>query len=381
MSYAPQSSSNSNGTLVLVTLGVCALSLLELVLVVVGYVFIVGSMFFSRVTSDYQRNDAARAYQQAREFAERQQELQRQMERNRQNAARWNPPTSTPSIPQPPANRTTTQSGPGTPYPGLTLVGINDRVHILWGGTWYPGTVIQKTATHAKVHYDNYSDAFDELVTVDRLRKMSPSDSKYRQDSPTAQKTGPTFSPPKAIDPADTVNAPFNSRFPAQDTVTRTWRDRNGNVIFRGRLYGNFGAGVRLINEQPGAGSYQSSPFAFANLSAEDQAYVKRFPELSPDTVMSAGDNDPPPRRSVPQPMPTPSPVEPPKPAPAETDPLKTMRTWTDSTGQHKLEAVFLRVENGQVQLQRKDGKITTMPLERLSAPDRELIRAKHPGS
>jgi hypothetical protein len=50
-------------------------------------------------------------------------------------------------------------------------------------------------------------------------------------------------------------------------------------------------------------------------------------------------------------------------------------RTWTDSTGKHKIEAKFESVENGKVTLLRKDGKEVTLDLSKLSRADQEYVK------
>ena len=50
-------------------------------------------------------------------------------------------------------------------------------------------------------------------------------------------------------------------------------------------------------------------------------------------------------------------------------------RTWTDKTGQHTVKAEFIRVSNGNVLLNTDSGRIVSVPLEKLSEPDR--IHAK----
>ena len=54
-------------------------------------------------------------------------------------------------------------------------------------------------------------------------------------------------------------------------------------------------------------------------------------------------------------------------------------RTWTDATGQYKIEAELIDFENGQVQLRRADGKVINMPLEKLSVDDQLIVREKYP--
>ena len=50
-------------------------------------------------------------------------------------------------------------------------------------------------------------------------------------------------------------------------------------------------------------------------------------------------------------------------------------RTWTDNTGKYKIEATFVKVENGQVELKRADnGKVVKLPLSRLSDADKKYV-------
>lgn len=49
-------------------------------------------------------------------------------------------------------------------------------------------------------------------------------------------------------------------------------------------------------------------------------------------------------------------------------------RTWTDSTGTHKVEAAFVDIKDGQVRLKKKDGNILTIALDKLSDGDREVV-------
>ena len=51
-------------------------------------------------------------------------------------------------------------------------------------------------------------------------------------------------------------------------------------------------------------------------------------------------------------------------------------RTWTDSTGKFKVKATLVDLLDDKVQLQREDGKTVEVPLERLSAEDREAAKA-----
>ena len=51
-------------------------------------------------------------------------------------------------------------------------------------------------------------------------------------------------------------------------------------------------------------------------------------------------------------------------------------RTWTDSTGKHSIEAEFVGVEDGKVQLRKVDGSLIAVPLERLSEADRRHVQS-----
>lgn len=51
---------------------------------------------------------------------------------------------------------------------------------------------------------------------------------------------------------------------------------------------------------------------------------------------------------------------------------VEPLRTWTDSTGKFKIEARFVAVEETEVVLARDDGTTLRVPLEKLSALDRE---------
>jgi hypothetical protein len=50
-------------------------------------------------------------------------------------------------------------------------------------------------------------------------------------------------------------------------------------------------------------------------------------------------------------------------------------RTWTDSTGKFSVEARFAGYAMGVLKLQKKDGTTLKVPLERLSAADKEYVR------
>ena len=57
------------------------------------------------------------------------------------------------------------------------------------------------------------------------------------------------------------------------------------------------------------------------------------------------------------------------------------VRTWTDSSGGHQVEAEFVDENAGTVRLKKRDGRITSLPLERLSAADQTYIRTQQRGA
>ncbi|QDU29891.1 hypothetical protein ETAA8_50070 [Anatilimnocola aggregata] len=65
--------------------------------------------------------------------------------------------------------------------------------------------------------------------------------------------------------------------------------------------------------------------------------------------------------------------AEPPAAAPVA---VGGKRTWTDSTGKFKVEAAFLSLADGQVQLKKNDGKVIALPFDRLSTDDQNLAVA-----
>jgi hypothetical protein len=51
------------------------------------------------------------------------------------------------------------------------------------------------------------------------------------------------------------------------------------------------------------------------------------------------------------------------------------LRIWTDVTGTHKIEAAYLGVADGAVQLKRKDGREIRVPLEQMSQEDQHYVQ------
>lgn len=54
--------------------------------------------------------------------------------------------------------------------------------------------------------------------------------------------------------------------------------------------------------------------------------------------------------------------------------PSREYRTWSDTTGQFKLEAMFLIRKGSDVMLRTRDGKVMTVPFDRLSPADQAFV-------
>ena len=52
-------------------------------------------------------------------------------------------------------------------------------------------------------------------------------------------------------------------------------------------------------------------------------------------------------------------------------------RLWKDSTGRFQIEATFKEIRSGNVVLQKSDGSIIQVPLNRLSAADQAHLRGQ----
>jgi hypothetical protein len=60
----------------------------------------------------------------------------------------------------------------------------------------------------------------------------------------------------------------------------------------------------------------------------------------------------------------------------AEKQSARQTRTWTDTTGNFSVEAVLVGVASGKVRLKRKDGRVATVPIKRLSAADQQYLKS-----
>jgi hypothetical protein len=69
------------------------------------------------------------------------------------------------------------------------------------------------------------------------------------------------------------------------------------------------------------------------------------------------------------------------KAADTETDEAMPVRTWNDATGAFSVEAQFAGVEDGKVKLKKRDGKIVSVPLDRLSQEDRDFVASQVEGN
>jgi hypothetical protein len=56
-------------------------------------------------------------------------------------------------------------------------------------------------------------------------------------------------------------------------------------------------------------------------------------------------------------------------------DELTTKRKWQDASGQFSIEAEFITLQDGKVELKKPDGKTVLVPLDKLAAADQEIAR------
>ena len=52
-------------------------------------------------------------------------------------------------------------------------------------------------------------------------------------------------------------------------------------------------------------------------------------------------------------------------------------RTWTDTSGKFRTEAALAGVEDGEVRLEKRDGTIVTVPMEKLSDLDQQYVNSQ----
>lgn len=57
--------------------------------------------------------------------------------------------------------------GAATPADGFSA---GDEVEVQWKGSWYPASVLETKGNKYKIHYDGYSDSWDEWVGPSRIR-------------------------------------------------------------------------------------------------------------------------------------------------------------------------------------------------------------------
>jgi hypothetical protein len=126
------------------------------------------------------------------------------------------PPTNGPGSSRPPFP---SGSGRSTRTPGFELtassdVQAGDRIFIQWGSQWFPGKVVETSATQIKVHYDQYDATWDEWAAPNRVRAArSATPGRFSRTPPATTAATP---------------APAASSQPAAASKLRTWSDASG---------------------------------------------------------------------------------------------------------------------------------------------------------
>src|SRR5687768_5590778 len=57
--------------------------------------------------------------------------------------------------------------------------------------------------------------------------------------------------------------------------------------------------------------------------------------------------------------------------------PLASGREWTDASGKFKVEAELVAVRNGKAILEKPDGSVISVPVDKLSAADQEFLKSR----
>ncbi|GEM_PF-4479664 len=73
------------------------------------------------------------------------------------------PVISAPSAPQPKEESPTT-------HPSMFVLMPGDTVHVKWGDQWYDATVVRREGRRVLVHFDGWSNSFDQWVGSDRVK-------------------------------------------------------------------------------------------------------------------------------------------------------------------------------------------------------------------
>lgn len=131
--------------------------------------------------------------------------------------------------------------------------------------------------------------------------------------------------------------------------VMRTFRDRTGEHKIEAIAESMNDDRVKLRKNDGG-----SIVMDLVDLSRTDQSYLKTVdvPELEEDEsteIASSGDFG--------------------------EESTEEYRTFVDSTGKFKVEAVFVKLEDGKVTIRKRDGETKTLPLDKLSEEDQEFIK------
>lgn len=268
---------------------------------------------------------------------------------------------------------------------GACLASVGELFICIYGNYYFSGAMIrsrlaaidrQQQSNVAKIDAEQQARqrAMDEQYGRQPTSSGLPSLPPTRSSLPTPSKTS-NAPPAQTNTPPEPLAAPFNSRDLPQDSQDRDWKDRSGGVIFHGHLQGNYGTNVRLTRRS--GGSLKSIVLPAATLANEDQEFIKRFPVLANTAKVDAEAERARLMREAEQraeELRAPANLKTPMPAP---DPAAGQRTWTDSTGKFKIDAELIAVENGNVKLQRPDGKIVTMAIVKLSPADQALVRGR----
>lgn len=99
------------------------------------------------------------------------------------------------------------------PVPSRNQFYVGDHVSVLWNGKYYPSTVLNTNGNQYYIHYDGYSNTYDEWVDLSRIGYTGI------QPPPPV-----TIQPAPAPQPLPLANQPLKSRLKIGGQVEVLWK-------------------------------------------------------------------------------------------------------------------------------------------------------------
>jgi|GEM_PF-6314161 len=268
----------------------------------------------------------------------------------------------------------TTFPNNSSPVTVSTPLSIGDRVWVLEGGAWVSGIVKELLgATQVKVHTPPAPESFAQVHSRSAVRlARATSASASTSESEAAPAAGIGASGKRILDDPSfgesTEKVLSQIPPPGSKPVTAATPLQPGNKIWH--LWGSqwYPCEVAsLIGADMVKVHYFNYPSSFDEEVPRSQLRLPRGSRIVSAAAGSA------PASAAAN---TSTDAEATAAAPS-ADP--DVRTWTDATGKFKIEAKLLEFKDGKVKLERTDGKVVTLPFDKLSAADQFFVETKNP--